>query len=100
MAHHHQVMRYPLLTGPGDQARTKHQTVTITNGTKAVSVTIVDVNRGTTQLVTLTAEAAHELGIALLVGAYNVRHEYHANGPLAHEYSDQHTAREEIDAES
>lgn len=91
MAFFHHLNRTPLLAGPGEPERTKDTEVRITNGHKAVTVVIGE------QYLTLDADDAAKIGAALLVGAFNVRHDLHANSDLAHDYDDFGVAVIELD---
>lgn len=86
MAHHHQVIKYPLLAGPEERPRFKETTVDMTNGIAALSMTVKDDVRAQSILVTMKPDDATALAIALLVGAYNVDHGFHANTNLAARY--------------
>lgn len=91
MAHFHYLNQADLLVGPGEPPRTKDTTVQITNGTKRVSFTVGD------ERVTLTPEAAAKIGAALLVGAFNARHGFHANTDQAQDYDDLGIAAVELE---
>ena len=86
MAHHHQKIKYPLLAGPGEKPRFKETTIDMTNGISALSMTVKDDARAQSIIVTMKPGDATALAIALLVGAYNVEHEFHANTNLAARY--------------